>query len=392
VDYVRACPGRKASVEYAFICVAVAFFAQFLTVHYNYGGNWTALFCTGSNKVVPSQLASERIYTFANRAGYDGQFYHYIAHDPFFERGLSAHIDMPRTRYRRILVPGFAYLLAAGEDRYIDTAYLAVMLGFVFLGAYWLGRYFVLSHHHPAWSLSFGLVPAVVISLDRLTVDLALAALCVGFAYYTQRARGWQLYLVLVAASLVRETGLLLPAACTLSCLWQRQWRNAILAVTAVLPAFAWYFFVSQNTPAVTSNYISPVPLSGYVARLLHPTAYAEGPAIYWIATVLDYLALLSVPVAFALAFYLFKRRPFGPVETAMVLFALLGIFVGGSEGVWTEVYSFGRSLGPLPLLAALHGVSSGSWELALPMLATLPRIGFPIGSQLVGILRGLLG
>jgi hypothetical protein len=75
-----------------------------------------------------------------------------------------------------------------------------------------------------------------------------------------------------------------------------------------------------------------------------------------------------------------------------MVLFALLGIFVGGSEGVWTEVYSFGRSLGPLPLLAALHGVSSGSWELALPMLATLPRIGFPIGSQLVGILRGLLG
>ena len=46
--------------------------------------------------------------------------------------------------------------------------------------------------------------------MDRMTVDVALAALTVAFAVYWKTGSWWKLFIVLVLACLVRETGLLL--------------------------------------------------------------------------------------------------------------------------------------------------------------------------------------
>jgi hypothetical protein len=46
----------------------------------------------------------------------------------------------------------------------------------VFLGCYWIGRFAVLHRRHPLWGLLFLAVPAVLVSIDRMTVDVALAA------------------------------------------------------------------------------------------------------------------------------------------------------------------------------------------------------------------------
>jgi len=174
---------------------------QALTVHYSYGGNWTGLFCTGALfKAHPAALRSENIYLFQNSFGYDGQLYHYIAHDPFFRRNFSDNIDSPRVRYRRILVPGLAFLLALGQDRAVDAAYVVVVAGFIFLGAYWLSRMAVAQGYSVALGLLFGLVPAVLVSVDRLTVDVALAACCVGFALYARDQSPYKLYAVLAVA------------------------------------------------------------------------------------------------------------------------------------------------------------------------------------------------
>ena len=114
---------------------------QFATVHFNYGGNWTALFNTAPNWPRPAFLASEDVYTFPpGSLGYDGQMYHFIAHDPWMSRGAAAAMDDPALRYRRILVPALAWAVALGRDSAIHAAYIAVILGFVFLGVYWLAR------------------------------------------------------------------------------------------------------------------------------------------------------------------------------------------------------------------------------------------------------------
>jgi hypothetical protein len=80
---------------------------QAATVHFNYSGNWTALFMTGELYPPPPELAAHT-YTFPASTGFDGQFYRYVAHAPWFgadsfRAGWARYFDSPRLRYERIL-------------------------------------------------------------------------------------------------------------------------------------------------------------------------------------------------------------------------------------------------------------------------------------------------
>jgi hypothetical protein len=178
-------------------CAAVAAAAallvlgcQWLTVRYNYQGNWTALFLTGSKTGVPAGKEFAGTYLHAGSRGYDGQFYRLIAHDPACRRGLARHIDDPRLRYQRILVPGLAYTVALGRAGWIDGAYVAVILGFILLGTYWTARWATAHGWPAAWGLVFLALPASMVSATRMTVDVALAALGCAWALYAPRRGG----------------------------------------------------------------------------------------------------------------------------------------------------------------------------------------------------------
>src|SRR5208283_5790499 len=132
---------RPARLVLPALLAACGIFAwQSLTVRYSFGGKWSGLFCTGALLPQPASLAGEHIYLNAGSVGYDGQAYHYIAHDPFFQRGLSQSLDDPRLRTQRILFPLLAWLLAFGQDSYVDAALIAVQLLFCGLGVYGLSR------------------------------------------------------------------------------------------------------------------------------------------------------------------------------------------------------------------------------------------------------------
>lgn len=378
-------PGTR-SIVFAAVCASSLFLWQALTVRYTYAGNWTGLFCTGAlySPPPPPALAFEHIYIFPNSAGYDGQAYHYIAHDPFFRRGFAASIDAPRLRYRRILIPALAFLLAAGSDRHIDAAYIGVVIGFVLLGAYWLGRYCILLGRPPWFALAFALVPAVLVSMDRLTIDVALAACCVGFALYTRDWRAKNLYAVLVAAALSRETGLLLIAAFVLWLLLNRRVREAIVFSTSAIPAACWYVFVSLHTTPLPGSYLTPLLFSGIAGRVLHPD-----PRL--LAAALDLLALAGVAGALIWAFLRAFRRTLSPVSIAIYLYALLAIALAPGD-TWSDVYSFGRTLTPLLLLCALDGLAERSTWPAVAMLLVDPRIALLMGGQILNVLRALTG
>ena len=167
----------RISVLWALLALFISLLWQFSTVRYNFGGNWTALFCTGQVERIPPELQAHT-YTFPGK-GYDGQMYRYVAHDPFLGRGYQSYVDAPRLRYRRLLVPGLALAFAGGRQGLIDGSYIAVTGMFVLLGAYWLSRWATVNELHPAWGLAFLLVPGTLVSMDRMTVDGSLAALCV---------------------------------------------------------------------------------------------------------------------------------------------------------------------------------------------------------------------
>jgi hypothetical protein len=382
---------------YAILAALPALLWQASTVRFNYGGNWTALFCTGDRQKVPPQLAAGT-YLFMLSRGYDGQFYRYVAHDPLLGKGLWRFVDNPSIRYRRILVPGLAFLFAGGRAGFIDAAYLGVILLFVFLGSYWLSRYAAFHACHPAWGIGFIFVPATLISLNRLTVDVALVALCAGFAWYTKTGSRARVCLVLALAALTRETGLLLVAAASLDALWNRRLRQAALFAVMSSPTLLWFAYVSAraasfapaSAPTVVPAWAFQYPVVGVVMKLFMPERYQYGPALNRMIQAVDVLALVGILLALGLVIWSLRRWRFNQETWAALVFAVL-TFAVGIPNFWKDVNGYARPISPLLLFLGLRAFSGGPlWVLAPSALVDL-RIGILLGSQVHGVLRGIL-
>ncbi len=374
---------RRVSLATALLCALSGLALQFLIVHYRYGGNWTGLFCTGSKFPIPSALAGERVYVFPNSTGYDGQFYHYVAHDPLMRTDLWRSIDNSRLRYRRILLPAAAFLLAAGRQPWIDRAFMAANLLFLFLGAWWLGRYLDSLGFPAGLAALFVFAPAALISLDRLTVDLAFTALCIGFALYLRLGQDARAYAVLALACLCRDTGFVLAAAACLALLLERRLAKAAVLATAILPAAAWYWRVQLMTPANPDERFGLViPFTGVFGMLLHPLTYPFGGAVNAALGWLDRLAALGFVFAVLLTVWLVRRIGFGPMEAAMALWGCLGLCL--PRGYWQECYSGTRAFTPLLIYFTLRAAPEVGWRSLAPILMATPRVALQVGAPLL--------
>jgi hypothetical protein len=83
---------------------------------------------------------------------------------------------------------GDGLVARAGESPPIDAACIAAIFGFVFLGAYGIGRSGILHGRSAGWGLGLPTIPAVVVSLARITPDVAPAALCCWWALFADAA------------------------------------------------------------------------------------------------------------------------------------------------------------------------------------------------------------
>ncbi|MCU1335461.1 MAG: hypothetical protein JWO19_1042 [Bryobacterales bacterium] len=379
----------RRSAALALAAVLGMWLWQLATVHFNYAGNWTALFCINPDWPRPAFVATETLHTFSG-SGYDGQMYHLIAHDPWIKRGAVTAMDDPALRYRRILVPALAWTVALGRDSAIHAAYFAVILGFVFLGVYWLARAMEKHGRHPAWGLMFALMPATLVSMDRMTVDIGLAALTAGFVLYCDNpASRWKVLLILACAALTRETGLLLTAGYGVFLLSRRRFTDLVWTAASALPAILWYLYVSRHTPSSPPNHMSSfIPLAGWIERVAHPAVY---PLPRWqalAAVELDYIALAGVVLMLGHAVWLAWGRRWNARAAAIYVFGAAVIFLA-SRSVWEDAFGFGRVVTPLIILLAV--------EDARPRLAFAPvalidaRIGLNFLRQIIGVASHLI-
>ncbi len=395
----------------ALLAVCAVFSWQSLTVRYSYRGNWSGLFCTGALLPPPAALAAEHLYLNPGSVGYDGQAYHYIAHDPFFQRGFSDALDYPRLRTQRILFPLLAWLLAFGSESRIDTALVAVQLLFCGLGVYWLSRLAVHQQRSAWWGLAFLAMPPVLVSIDRLLADSGLAALAIGFVFYARTKRWAAVWLICSLAALTRDTGLVLAVAMILYFLWEGEWRRAGLFLVALAPAQAWKFFCTLHTPADPSRWLGWIPLQGLLTRFFNQHPYNNLPsAVATLCVALDYLALIGIALAIWQAIGLARSHRTTPAAIAIYGYAITAVFVKNPD-VWADVYGFGRTLGPLLILLSLERFAaqplptthskptearpSGSAfpsAACLPIALVEPRILLQWVYQLLNVVKGLAG
>ncbi len=388
-------------MAWAIAACALFLLWQFLTVHYNRGGNWTALFLTGKSLAIPRDLAPGT-YEFPGK-GYDGQMYRYEAHDLFTRQGYVKYIDGPAQRFHHLLVPALAYLLVAGYQPWIDGSYIAVIAIFALLGAFWLSRWAVLTGRHPAWALGFLLVPATLISMDRLTIDISLAAFTAAFAYYWRTAAWTRLFIVLLLACLARETGVLLAGGCCLADLFNRRIIRAVAWASSALPAFVWYVYVRGAFPEQTHfgvpTWVADRIAGGIFFRMLHPLHYPLSRLLDAVARSGDVIAFAAVLAAALLAILLLRARPLDPVATTAILFVVV-ILVMTEPVFWNDVNTHARIFSPLLLLVAM-GLMNGTggerwlkipwWIGLVPAILVDLRLSMQLASNAGGIIRGLL-
>jgi hypothetical protein len=380
---------RKQPAILGLLVVALLWSWQFLTVHYNYGANWTALFCIRPGMPVPDFLKSEKLYIFYGTEGYDGQVYHLIAHDPWMRKGSAEAIAGAAFRYQRILVPALAWLVALGQDRWIHPAYFAVILAFAFLGVYWLGLFAIRFGLSPAWGVVFALTPATIVSIDRMTADIALAALTVGFALCSEPS--WKTFALLACAALTRETALPIIAGYAIYLFSRKQFINGLLAAASALPAAAWYIYLTRREPSPVRDYVDWVPLAGWIDRVIHPAVYAVSPVKAAIGHAFDYVALAGVALTLIFAARLAIKRRWDSQSAAVYTLAIAAIFLR-SRSVWEDAYAFGRVLTPFILLTALQDFAASPWLAFLPMFLVDTRISLNLVAQIAGVFHGLIG
>jgi len=372
---------------FAAVSVAFLWLCLFATVRYNYAGNWTGLFCIGPHMPVPEFLRAEHLYLFQGTDGYDGQVFHLIAHDPWMTRGSSSAIAVAEFRYQRIFVPALAWALALGRDQNIHAAYVAVILAFAFAGVFWLARLAQFRERSPAWGLAFLLVPATITSLDRMTVDIALAAFCVAFVLYSHST--WRIVAILACAALTRETAVPIVAGYCLYLLTRLQIARSVAAACSLLPAGAWFLYVTHgNAESEAIHYLNWIPLHGFLERVAHPAAYAM---IGWrnaVAISCDDIALAGIALLLIAVARMALGARWNACSSAIYLLAIAVVFLG-SRDVWIDAYNFGRVLSPLLLLAYLE--QGGGLAALAPMAMIDLRISLNLSGQLEGIVRGLL-
>ncbi|NWG13545.1 MAG: hypothetical protein HXY20_08435 [Acidobacteria bacterium] len=360
---------------------------QYLVIRFAYSGNWTALFYTGESTPLPEPLAKEDVYRFKGSSGYDGMYYHIIAHDPLLRRGFSRYVDNPRLRWRRILVPGLANLLAAGEDAGVDLAYLSVTIVFVLLGSWWLGRYCTLYGMHPCLGLAFLAVPAVLVSIERQTVDTAVAALTVGLVLHSAR-EPWKQSAFLVFLPLARETGLCMTAGAALVA-WKRRDRQClVLSLASVVPFLAWVLWVHTHTMRDGTPWFS-FPFAGIISRTLNPVQYPLAGRWVTLAAILDYVAVIGIWVALALIVIMLLARPIKIVEASLAVLGLVFVCLGKSD-IWGGAYEFGRTMSPMLVLLMMLWVPTRQHRYLIPTLLVLPRIALQYQPLVFSIISGI--
>jgi hypothetical protein len=325
---------------------------------------------------------------FPNSYGYDGQFYRYIAHDPLLER-YAPYVDDVRLRQGRMLVPFAAWLLAGGYEPLVDWTFMAVVLASVALGVYFASAAAQHFGRTPLWGAAFVIIPGVLASIDRMLVDASVTALAMAFAYAASARRDRVLWIVLVLAPLVKETGLLLAAAVFASAVLHREFRRAAIAASTAVPALLWALYLQVTATKTAAVGIVGRPVYGLFLRLFQFPYQGGAPAVMWAMNVLEILAMLAFITALILGIVVWFRQKSGAIEIAALLFVMLGLAVAEPSHV-KEAFGYSRPLSPLFALLLMRFYSD---RLRIA-LAAIPVISAPIGAyfvhQTVGILTGI--
>lgn len=295
-------------------------------------------------------------------AGFDGQFYYYIALDPLDAwRILDANV-----RYQRILYPLIVRLLSLDYLPSIPALMIVVNLVSIFVGTELLARLLRWFHVNSWYSLGYGLNIGELVCLRRdlpepLMLAFVMAAICCLEARGNLRLAG----VLFSLALFTKETAIFFVAACALALMLKHgdSLRSAtVLVGISILPYVSYQLLLLNRFGQVaflgvgnlqTFNWIpfygmfqisrSPSELTSMVILMIIPASLAVG--VFFSAAVSRKLNALLLALLFNALFLVFLPPPsaidvftYGRVSLGLATAWL--VYAGLSENTPMLIYS----------------------------------------------------
>jgi hypothetical protein len=343
------------------VMMAYGAFALLLTAPQHF--NLSVLTVAGDSYVDPAR--ADGFYVRRNSDGYDGQFYARIAIEPLSvaPRVNGIAFDDPAWRMHRIVYPLLAHLVSLGRPAFVPASLLLVNLaGLGALG--WLAWSIAYQQGLPR-AAPFVLVawPGFAVAISHDTTEI-IAALCVlGAADSWMRGRLTRYALLGAAATLTRETSILLLLGVAfveaVSVVHRRRlsWRFA-MAGLAIVPFVVWnmtigiFWHAVPQGNSVTSNLALPLfgPFAMMAEVLLRLMQGASGLKqsllmLYILASATSVLIFCGATLRVAWRLLQRKDAPEGAKGLAAGFLATLALMsVLSANGPWVEPAAYFRA------------------------------------------------
>lgn len=271
--------------------------------------------------------------------GYDGQFYYYIAHDPFILEHAHDHIDAPAYRYQRIMYPLAAWLLSLGRPKWIPYAMVAINFLSILTGT-WTILLILRRHRRSPWyALFYAGFPGFLFSLLRSLPEPMAMALVVVAVYFHIKGNIRAQALSLGLAALTQETTLLVAMGFLIASIYEKDLRSCLYLLFPPLVYGLWRLYLYGQFQTV--SFLAGIgnfgpPFLGILEKWM-----SLGRAGLTCAATTELLFLLMVSAITLLALYDAITHS-GPLTLSFSGYALMTVCF--SQFIWVEPWSYARA------------------------------------------------
>jgi hypothetical protein len=360
--------GAPSKELFLFLLVAAGFLFILTLYSLKFEKNITGFMVIGDYFKAP-HIWTEKTLVHPNSVGYDGQYYFYIAHDPFIQERTHDHIDFPAYRYQRILYPLAVWVFSFGHPPLIPWMMVTVNLGAVLLGTWFVLLLLRELGRSPWYALFFaGFWGFLLCLLRSLPEPLAMTFIILAVFYYFKGKLIPQI-LFLTLAALTQETTLLVSLSFFIYYLGKKNFRKALLCCLPPLAYFVWqgYIFLKfEIFPFLGGTQNFGLPFWGLVEKGITLT---RGGFHY--EKLAEILYILSVGWIILLAFIIICKK-FDPLSLSLLGYAMMTICF--NHLIWVEPWSYARATLGLLTFNFLVLIKEG-WGLNLVPMFLIPLV-----------------
>jgi hypothetical protein len=306
---------------------------------------------------------TEKTLVHQGSVGYDGQYYYYIAHDPFILGQSYDHIDFPAYRYQRIIYPLAVWLAAFGHSPLIPWMMVAVNLLGILFGTWFL--ILILKHfgRSPWYSLFYPASWGFLLCLLRsLPEPLAITFVVITVYFYLKGRTAWQV-ISLSLAGLTQETTLLVAIGFLSYSLGKKEFRQSLYLLSPFMAYLLWQLYLYAHFRIFsflggTQNF--GLPFQGILEKFI---LLCQGNPSYEKISELLYLILITILIITAL-YDIYKD--YNPLTLIFLGYSLMTTLL--NHLIWVEPWSYARATLGLLVFNLLIFTKYGKKHNIIPM------------------------